>query len=268
MPKEQNSEPEILVNEVVVEEKSDRNFLAIAIITAAVVVSGTLLYVFGPKNTTGTTPTASVNTAVTASALPDFSTSLSYPQTKAGDHVVLGSASAPVTFEEYGDYQCPYCARFFEQTESLIRQNYVATGKVKIVFKNMIVIDNFAAGGHESRDSALAASCAMDQNKFWEYHDALFTVEGKDGRENSGNLTRDLFMQIAGKLGMNQSQFAACYDSQKYGSLVSSDQKDASANFKQFSTPSFLVNGNILQGAAPYTAFEQAINAALAKAGH
>ncbi len=255
------------MNEVVVEQKSDRNFLAIAIVTAAVIISGTLLYLFGSKNTANTTPTASVNTVSTTAALPDFPTSVSYPQTKVGDDVVLGSPSAPVTLEEYGDYQCPFCAKFFSEAEPLIRQNYVATGKVKMVYKNMIVIDSFVAGGHESHDAALAASCAMDQGKFWEYSDAIFTVEGKDGRENSGNLTRDLFMQIAGKLGMNQSQFGTCYDSQKYADLVSNDQKEASANFKQFSTPSFLINGSVFQGAAPYAAFEQVINAALTKAG-
>ncbi|PJC65469.1 MAG: hypothetical protein CO020_00490 [Candidatus Colwellbacteria bacterium CG_4_9_14_0_2_um_filter_50_12] len=266
MTKEQNSEPEVLVNEVVVRENGDRSFLAIAIITAAVIVSGTLLYVSGPRNT-ATTPASSTSTATVVAALPDFPTSLSYPQTKVGDHIVLGNPNAQVTLEEYGDYQCTFCGKFFSETEPLIRQNYVATGKIKVVFKNLIVVDNFVSGGHESHDAALAASCAADQGKFWEYSDAIFTVESKDGRENSGNLTRDLFMRITGKFGMDQGQFAICYDSQKYNTLISSDNKEAAANFKELSTPSFIINGATMQGAAPYSAFKQVIDAALVKAG-
>jgi len=264
MDKEQNKtqspEPEIVINEVneniVVERKGSRDFLAISILVAAVIISGTLFYLFGSKNAAN----LSTGANTTVSALPDFATSIPYTQTRVGDRVVLGDPNAPVTITEYSDYQCTYCGKFFNETEPLIFQNYVATGKVKFISKNLIVI------GNESVNSAMAASCAMDQNKFWEYRDALFTVESKDGEENSGNLTKDLFMRIADKLGMDKNQFASCYDSKKYSALIASDVSDAQAQLKRISTPSFFINGTLVEGAAPYANFESVINNEIAKA--
>jgi protein-disulfide isomerase len=199
--------------------------------------------------------------------MPNFQTSLPYPETTQGNDVILGNPKAPVQLIEYGDYQCTFCNAYFNQTEPLIRQNYVATGKVSEVFKNLVVIDNFVQGGHESADSAEAASCAIDQNKFWEYHDAIYTFKTVNPGENAGNLTRDVFIQIATKLGMNISQFTTCYDSKKYSSLIASDIKEASSKFSQAATPSFLLNGTVVQGAEPFSAFQTLINAALKKVG-
>jgi protein-disulfide isomerase len=243
-------------------------FLAISILVAAVLISGTMLYVFGPGRFGGTAVQPSgVATTTAAVTMPNFVTSLPYPQTTVGNEVVLGNPKAPVQLVEYGDYQCSFCEAYFNQTEPLIRQQYVASGQVSEVFKNLVVIDNFVQGGHESEDSAMAASCAMDQNKFWEYHDALYAFKGVNPGENSGDLTRDVFIQIATKLGMNVSQFTSCFDSKKYSSLIASDIKQASSIFPQAATPSFTVNGQVLQGAEPFSAFQTVINAALKKAG-
>ncbi len=244
---------------------SGNKFLAISIIVAALLVSGTLVYLFSPgRANVGQT---GGEASSTAAVMPNFPTSLPYPQTRKGNEVILGNPNAPVQMIEYGDYQCTYCNAYFNQTEPLIRQNYVADGKVSEVFKNLVVIDNFVPGGHESFDSALAASCAMDQNKFWEYHDAIYIFKTVNPGENAGNLTRDVFIQIATKLGMDVNQFASCLDSQKYSDLITNDIKDASASFKQLATPSFLINGQSIQGADPYNVFQQVIDAALKKAG-
>jgi protein-disulfide isomerase len=274
MSEKQNLEEKAPADKAKVEEKAleknNRNFLAISIITAAVIVSGTLLYVFGPKNAANITPTSltNTNTATTLSTLPDFATSLPYPQTKVGDHIVLGNPNAPVTIEEYADYQCTFCNKFFNETELQIRQNYIASGKAKMIYKGLAIIDSYVPGGHESRDATLAASCAADQSKFWEYSDAIFTVESKEGREDSGNLTRDLFIQIADKLGMDKNQFTSCLDSQKYGSLIAADNEDAMKVFNnKIGTPSFVINGTVIVGAQPYSVFSKVIDAALAKAG-
>jgi predicted DsbA family dithiol-disulfide isomerase len=156
---------------------------------------------------------------------------------------------------------------YFNQTEPLIRQSYVASGTVSEVFKNLVVIDNFVTGGHESEDSALAASCAMDQGKFWEYHDALYMFKTANPGENVGDLTEAVFQEIASKLGMNVSQFTTCFESKKYASLITSDIKEASSIFQQAATPSFTINGVAVQGAEPFSYFQTAISAALKKAG-
>lgn len=113
------------------------------------------------------------------------------------DDVILGDSNAPVTVIEYGDYQCPFCARFFIDVEPLIRQKYIETGKVKMIFRN------YAFLGPESPAAAEAAECAKDQGQYWAYHDALYAAEHQDGQERNGNLNKDLFETIAQSLKLN-----------------------------------------------------------------
>lgn len=108
-----------------------------------------------------------------------------------GRDVVLGEQNAPVTLIEYGDYQCPFCARYFMEVEPLLREEYIKTGKVKMVFRNYPFL------GPESVSAAEAAECAKDQGQFWAFHDALYNAEHQDGREHNGNLNNDLFFKLA-----------------------------------------------------------------------
>ncbi len=182
-----------------------------------------------------------------------------------------GKSDAPLTLLEYGDYQCPYCARFFEQTEPSINSEYIATGKVKFAYKDMAFL------GPESVAAASAAACAQDQGKFWEYHDALYNIEAKedetdDGKvngssENSGNLTRALFVALAQKFSLNATDFTACFDSKKYESRVQASTAEAGILMGQnASTPSFFLNGKLLfQGALPFSSFKQALDKELNK---
>lgn len=236
----------------------DNTFLAGTIIVAALIIAGALVYVFDPARTVGA-PSGD-KPAVT---LPPFETSLPYSQTAApGEEVLLGNPAAPVEIVEYGDYQCPFCGRFASQTESRIRDNYVASGKVKMIYKDLIVVDGFVSDGHESTDAALAANCAAPQGKFWEYHDALFAVEAAEGnKENNGNLNRGLFMAIAKRLKIDEESFANCYDLRKYIPEIESDTGEAKKELSQLSTPSVFVNGELVPGGArPYEDFASVID--------
>jgi protein-disulfide isomerase len=172
--------------------------------------------------------------------------------------VILGDANAPVTVIEYADYQCPFCERFYTQTESAIKNEYVKSGKVRLVYRN------FAFLGPESKDAAAAAECAKDQGKFWLYHDALFAAEGLDGKEHNGNLNKDLFVKLAKNVGMDTNTFAQCYDSKKYVELVDKQTAEATAAGVN-STPTTYVNGTQVVGAQPYATFKAAIDQALAQ---
>lgn len=115
--------------------------------------------------------------------------------------IILGDANAPVTVIEYGDYQCPFCELFSAKVQPLIKQQYVDTGKAKFVFRD------FPFLGQESFDAGAAVECAKDQGKFWEYHDALYIAKTEDaqkygGGENDGFLNRDMFLNLAKKLGL------------------------------------------------------------------
>ncbi|MBI2010904.1 MAG: DsbA family protein [Candidatus Colwellbacteria bacterium] len=232
-----------------------QNFLALSILVGVLILSGTLVYVFGPgfgsQNETGLTATEE-----------EFPTTTAPP---IGDDPVLGQADAPVTMIEFGDYQCPFCGRFFSQTEGKLRENYINTGKVKLVYKDLIIIDSFVVGGHESKDAASAANCAGEQGKYWEYHDLIFTTEIADGAENNGNLSRSLFLNLANQVGLDAGAFTACYDSRKYDAEIDADTAEAQSVLPGASTPSTFINNRLVQGALPYEVFAQIIEEELNK---
>lgn len=186
----------------------------------------------------------------------------------------MGDPNAPVRIEEFSDYQCPFCERFHEETEPLLRQYYIDTGKVLFVYRSMgnWVSGNIGGGKTESQDSALAAYCAGEQNKFWEMHALLFAnVLGED----VGSYTDKRIKAIAEKIeGLDTAQFNSCYDSGKYEDRVEQDYNDGlAANVN--GTPAFLltytVNGEtrtrLIEGAQPFSVFQQEIEAALREAG-
>ena len=222
--------------------------LPISILIAAVLIAGAVVY-------SGFKKTPATNTAPTE---PDTEQISVKPQI--GDDVVLGDPNAAVTFIEFGDYQCPFCGKFYKETEPLIRKNYIETGKVKMIYKD------FAFLGPESIFAAQAAECAKEQGKYWSYHDVLFEEEFKDGQENNGNLNREFFKEIALGLKMNSDEFLKCFDSEKYAAEVENDIKEAKAAMgQQASTPTSFINGEMVRGAQPYDVFSQAIDEALNK---
>ena len=241
--------------------KDNLTVISGSILTGALIIAVAIIYAFGPPR-----PATSVTTVTTANTLPAFETKVPYQQTLVDGVVVLGDLNAKVKIVEYGDYQCPYCAQFFETAEPGIIENYVKTGKANMTYKDLIIIDNFVSGGHESADAALASKCAADQGKFWEYHNALFTVESAENQatngraENSGNLTRSLLTQIAVKLGLDQKTFQSCYDSRKYDSVVQAETAEAHQKLTRITTPSTLVNGELVSGALPFSDFAAVID--------
>src|SRR3989344_1731334 len=159
--------------------------------------------------------------------------------------VVLGERNAKVTIIEYGDYQCPFCARFFRETEPKIRSAYIETGKAKMIYRDLAFLSQ------ESVAAAAAAECSKDQGKFWAYHDALYRTESLDGKEHNGNLNRELFLELATEVGLNVPEFTACIDSRKYVSLVEENTKRAQGAGIT-GTPTSFVNGREVSGAQPF----------------
>ncbi len=166
---------------------------------------------------------------------------------------VLGNPEAPVTLIEYGDYQCPFCGRFFHQVEPLLRDEYIKTGKVRMVYRN------FQFLGAESVASGAAAECAEDQGKFWVYHDELYKAETADSKENSGNLNRDLFLMLAQNVSLDMTAFTSCLDSSKYVEQVKKDTAGGQA-LGVSGTPTTYINGEKVVGAQPYSAFKNLID--------
>ena len=189
------------------------------------------------------------------------------------DRNTAGEPNAPIKVEEFADFQCPFCERFFEQTEPLLIQHYVDTGKVQFVYRSMgnFVSQNIGGARTESQDAAAAAYCAADQGKFWEMHDALFTnVLGED----VGSFTDRRLAAIAESVGLNMTEFNDCYNSGKYADQVQQDLADGTAAGVT-GTPGFLitytVNGETktktISGAQPFSEFQVQLEAILNEIG-
>jgi len=189
------------------------------------------------------------------------------------DGNTAGDPNAPIKIEEFADFQCPFCERFHEQTQPLLMQHYVDTGKVHFVYRSMgnFVSQNIGGGRTESQDAALAAYCAADQDKFWEMQNALFAnVLGED----VGSFTDRRLQAIAEKAGLDVAAFNSCYNSGEFEDQVQQDFADGSAAGIT-GTPGFLItytaNGETktktLSGAQPFSTFQQELEAILLEIG-
>lgn len=174
---------------------------------------------------------------------------------KVGDLPVMGDKNAKVTVIEFADFQCPFCEKWFTESEANLIKDYVDSGKVKFAFRN------YAFLGEESTWSAEAAYCANDQGKFWEFHDYLYQHQGA---ENSGAFSKKNLKSFAATLGLNTSSFNSCLDSDKYAQKVADDKKAGDAAGTT-GTPTTYINGTPIVGAQPYSVFQQAIDQELKK---
>ena len=161
-----------------------------------------------------------------------------------------GDPNAPVTMIEFGDFQCPFCGRYASDTNPQVEEQYVKTSKVRFGFVN------FAFLGSESTWAAEAAECASDQNKYWEYHDKLYSSQGG---ENQGAFSKDNLKKFAQDLGLDTQTFNNCLDTGKYTSLIQGDTQLSSSLGVQ-STPTFVINGQTVVGAQPFSVFQQTID--------
>ncbi len=218
--------------------------LPAAIVIAAVLISGSIIYLVGALKT-GNQPAGGGQPA--GGNDPPAKGDISALMKVGGRDVIMGNANAPVTLIEYGDYQCPFCGRFFTLVEPTLRKDYIETGKVRMVYRDFAFLDGVAGGKNESHLSAEAAQCAKDQGKFTAYHDTLFEAEMLDGKENNGNLNAEFLTSLASRTGLNLQNFKSCFDSRKYASDVRAET-EAAQNVGINGTPTVLIDGVMLSG--------------------
>jgi protein-disulfide isomerase len=166
---------------------------------------------------------------------------------------IRGNPDAPVTLEEFGDFQCPPCGIFASFGEELLREY---DSRLRIVFRN------FPLPAHEhAREAAVAAEAAGMQGRFWEMHDVLYREQAV--WSNAPN-TRELFESYAGTIGLNLDQFRKDIDGEKAKERVDSDHaRGESLGIKV--TPTLFINNQPVEGTDKTPAgVRAAINAVLA----
>ena len=172
---------------------------------------------------------------------------------------ILGSESAPITIIEFGDYQCEACYAWFHNTRDTLIDNYIETGKAKLIFVDLPFL------GRDSPTAAQASYCAEDQEQYWEYHTMLYTFQ--DGHPDSGWADRDRLNSFAFSLDMNIDEFNECMDSSKYKKRVKANYDEAVKNGVQ-STPTFIIisedgKKEMFSGSQPYSVFAASIESML-----
>lgn len=162
----------------------------------------------------------------------------------------MGLPDAPVTIVEFADFRCGYCKRFLDQTMTPLLEEYGE--HVRFVYRDYPIL------GSDSVTAALAGECAMQQDKFWEFHDLVYA--------NQGDLSLDAFTGYAADLGMDVDAFAACVDADETTAMVQRDY-EAGLQLGVSGTPTFFINGRMLVGAQPYAVFAQYVEEELSEAG-
>ncbi len=173
------------------------------------------------------------------------------------DAYSVGRADAPVTIVEFTDLQCPFCKRFHTDVYAELKKNYIDSGKVRFVNRDLpLDFHPFALRAAE------AARCAGDQGKYWEVREALFV--------NASPLDERVIRKSAEDLSLDMNRFGACLDSHKYKGDIQKDAQEA-ATLQINGTPTFVVartardrlEGVRIVGARPLAAFQSAIDGLL-----
>ena len=164
------------------------------------------------------------------------------------DDPIIGDPDAPVTIVEFSDYLCPYCKRHFLQTYPQLKEQYIDTGKVKLVFRD------FPLPSHdpEATQRAIAAECVRKQigdGGYFQAHDILFNSQG------ATDFTVD---DLVSELKLKKGSFDTCMADPTQLEEVKKDIQDGS-RYGVTGTPSFFVNGWFFRGAYPYEIFQQYI---------
>ena len=220
-------------------------------ILAAILIVGAFVFFTGDNSETGGVP-GDVVAGTAAKAEVD-------------NDAMIGNKNAKVTIIEFSDYQCPFCRKFWTETYSQLKKDYIDTGKVNLVFRDF-PLDSIHP---MATPAAIAAECAREKGgdeAYFKMHDKMFEEQNiLDSGSANGAVTKTVSFTVsdlknwAKEIGYDIS---VCLDSEKFKSEVQKDLNDGSSAGVR-GTPAFFVNGQLLSGAQPYSAFKQIIDAEL-----
>jgi len=168
------------------------------------------------------------------------------------DHV-LGSAQAPVTVVEYGDFECPACKLAYPAVKLLIKTFGSA---VRFAYRHFPLVEVHP----HAELAAEAAEAAGAQGKFWPMHDSLFATQHAWEAKPSATASFDA---LASSVGVDMTAYRACLKSPSIEALVNGDEDRASRGGVN-STPSFFLDGHLVEGAVPRDEMVAEIDRALA----
>ncbi len=226
-------------------KNKDKN-LIIAIVAAAVLISGSLIYLGSQLGGTDARIAAGIEDYVKKQQQGQQAPTPSGPVDVDEDgDPVKGDKNAPITIIEFSDYECPFCTRFVTDTLPQLEEKYISTGKVKLVYRDFPL--SFHAN---ARPAAMAAECVFNQggdDAYYEMHDKIF--------ENQRSINNDNLKAWASEIGYD---ITTCLDNEETGEEVDADFADGQKAGVR-GTPAFFINGRLISGAQPFSVFESII---------
>jgi protein-disulfide isomerase len=164
---------------------------------------------------------------------------------------VLGKADAPVVMIEYASATCPHCAEFHVDVLPEIKKKYVDTGKVKLIFREFPLDDRAMA-------VFMLARC-LPEDEYFQTVDSLFRQQ----KEWTGSNPKAPLLKIMQDAGMTEAEFDACLKRRDLAQAIFDTRKTANEQFGVKGTPTFFINGTLIDGHKDASAVTTAIEAAL-----
>ena len=197
-----------------------------------------------------------INGAATAALLTVASVTVLSVPAQSGEQLfaddrILGNADAPITIIEYSSLTCPHCAKFHKDTLPDVKDKWVETGKARIVYRH------FPLDGLALR-AAMVADC-MDGERYFTFLDALF--HGQKLWAQASDPVQAL-SQVAALAGLNGERFEACIEDESQANAILERRKHGETTYGIGSTPTFIVNGQKVEGAIGYEAFNEVLEEA------
>lgn len=199
-----------------------------------------------------------VATALVSTAALTLGSAQLHAQTKAAplETRSKGSPKAPVTVYEMSDFQCPYCRKFAQETFPELERRYIRTGKVRWVFINFPLTDIHA----HAAAAAQLALCAAKQNGFWRVHDLLFQYQDTWAPLKEAG---PFFVSLADSARLSKQAVLTCLEAPETLQAVQADAEGA-VRSGAGSTPTFYIEGGLLEGAVPLSVFRQVLDSVYA----
>ena len=160
------------------------------------------------------------------------------------DHV-LGNPDAPITIIEFASLTCPHCATFHTDILPEIKTNYIDEGLAKLVYRNF-PLDQLALY------AAMMVECAPPENYF-NLLGVLFRTQGQWGSSAEPVAALE---QIGRTAGLSADEIAACTNDEAAVERLLTRAQEGQNKYQVQSTPSFVINGQIVKGALPYEEFD------------
>lgn len=171
-------------------------------------------------------------------------------------YAALGDPAAPITLVEFADFGCSFCRIFALTTFADLRAEYIDSGKVYYVYKDLPVVSP------RGDLAAQAAECAGEQGRYWELHQQLFLIDGAAWNDTPEAALATV-RTAAAAVQLDPVALENCIVAGTYADDVRRDFEEAQA-LRIFGTPAFFINGKLLSGAQPIDLFREVLNAELA----